>query len=255
MSNGLPAVPAGNGQNPVTLVAIAARRMTESCAFYERVFGWQTYPLSPVVTAAVPPAGPSIALRSDAPDGFQAAVPFISVVDVDAALRDVVAAGCTVERATWTVPNVGRLARFADSSGTVYGLSESQPSGPVAPMPMPMGANPRPPAGAICSLEMYAADGLTAAQFFGAHFGWGSVATMPRYVAFDPGASVGGVFQSHTAATPAVAYVYTYDARITLALIEEAGGTAQGQPMSMPGMATFGYFTDPSGTQMGLIAP
>ena len=80
------------------------------------------YPLSCVVTAVVPPAGPSIALRSDAPDGFQAAVPFIAVSDVDAALHDAVAAGCTVERATWTIPNVGKLARFKDPSGTQMGL-------------------------------------------------------------------------------------------------------------------------------------
>ena len=72
------------------------------------------------------PAGnckhPTTLVAIAAPDGFQAALPFIAVSDVDAALHDAVAAGCTVERATWTIPNVGKLARFKDPSGTQMGL-------------------------------------------------------------------------------------------------------------------------------------
>src|SRR5262245_17382877 len=120
---------------------------------------------------------------------------------------------------------------------------------------MPLGPNPQPPAGAICSIEMYAADRAAAARFFGQLFGWGTLETMPQYMAFDPGAGVGGVFQSHASTLPAVAYIYTLDVEAKLAEIEAAGGQRLGEAMQMPGFACFGYFQDPSGTSMGLIGP
>jgi predicted enzyme related to lactoylglutathione lyase len=120
---------------------------------------------------------------------------------------------------------------------------------------MPLGSNPKPPAGAICSLEMYAADGAATARFFGDLFGWGTLPTMPRYIAFDPGACVGGVFQSHTPVLPALAYIYATDVPAKLAEIDAGGGRRTGEPMRMPGAGCFGYFTDPSGTSMGLIGP
>jgi len=76
---------------------------------------------------------------------------------------------------------------------------------------------------------------------------------MPHFMAFDAGASIGGVFQSHTPAMPAVAYIYVADVGATLSEIDAAGGKRMGEPMRMPGMGCFGYFTDPSGTSMGLI--
>ena len=90
-----------------------------------------------------------------------------------------------------------------------------------------------------------------AGAFFGAQFGWGAAATMPHYVGFDPGVGIGGVFQSHTPVSPAVAYVYVADVSATLTAIDAAGGKRMGEPMTMPGMACFGYFSDPSGTMMG----
>ena len=187
--------------------------------------------------------------------GFQASVAFISVPDLDAALGGAVTAGGRVERAPWSVPMAGRMARFADASGTVYGLLESATPGVVAVVPAPFGHNPRPPAGSICSVEMFAADGEIAAAFFRQQFGWGAAPTMPQYVMFDPGAGIGGVFQSHTPGTRGIAYIYSTNVRATIVAIEAAGGHAMGEPMTAPGMATFGYFTDPSGTPMGLIGP
>ena len=248
-------VSGGSGKHPVTLVVLSANKMAESTAFYSRVFGWQTQTLSAELTAVVAPAGPMVALRSKVPDGFPGVVPYIGVPDVAAALEAVVAAGGQIERAPWTVPTVGTLARFKDKSGTIYGLSNATPPGGSPRMGMPMGSNPKPPAGAICSLEMYATDGSAAARYFGELFGWGTHAMMPQYMAFDPGAGVAGVFQSHTPALPAVAYIYSADVAATLVSIEAAGGARLGDPMAMPGMATFGYFKDPSGTSMGLIGP
>jgi predicted enzyme related to lactoylglutathione lyase len=253
MSDALPAVAEGNGEHPVVLVGLSANRLDESKAFYAGLFGWTMHPVSAELVAIVPPAGPPLSLRSDLPEGFPGVVPFVQVANLESALEGVVAAGGRVERAPWPVPGVGRLARFADPSGTIYGLAESR--SPVTPsrVPMPLGENPRPPAGTICSLEMYAADHPAAARFFGERFGWGTTPTMPGYLAFDPGAGIGGVFQTHTPAMSALAYIFVEDVASTLAAVETAGGRRLGDPMALPGLATFGYFQDPSGTHMGLI--
>ena len=255
MAGEMPEVPAGSGAHPIPLVVISANDMAASAAFYARVFGWQAQSLSSELTTVIPTAGPSVTLRSNTPDGFPGVVPFIRVPDVEAALQRVVAAGGSIERSSWSVPAVGTLARFKDASGTVYGLTNAMAPGAVPRVPAPLGSNPKPQAGSICSLEMYTTDGAAAARFFGEQFGWGTRETMPQYMAFDPGAGIGGVFQSHTPALPAVAYVYVTNPGEKIEEIEAAGGKRLGDPMAIPGLATFGYFADPSGTSMGLIGP
>ena len=255
MSSAMPVVPAGNGQHPISLVVISANNLAASTTFYSTLFGWQMMPMSAELTAVTAPAGPTAALRANIPEGFPGMVPFIGVADVDAALALVVAADATVERAPWTVPMVGKLARFRDPSGTIYGLAQNVVPGAVPPMPWPFGSNPKPPAGTICSLEMYAASGADAARFFSGLFGWGTLATMPNFMAFDAGAGIVGVFQSHTPALPALAYIYVDDVAAKLTAIDAAGGTRLGDAMPMPGMGCFGYFKDHSGTSMELIGP
>lgn len=255
MSGALPSVPPGTGAHPVVLVVLSASRLSESASFYTAVFGWPMQKLSAEVTAAGTPTGPPVALRTKIRDGFPGMVAYLDVPDVAAMLDRIVAAGGAVERAPWPGPMGSTMAAFTDPSGTIWGVASGMRAGEVPRVVMPMGGNPRPPVGGVCSMEMYAADGAVAARFFGDLFGWGSAATMPPYLAFDPGAGVGGVFQSHTPALRAVAYIYSADVATTLTAVEAAGGKRLGDPMTMPGMATFGYFTDPSGTTVGLIGP
>ena len=255
MSVELPDVPAGSAKHPIPLIVISANKLAESTAFYTTVFGWKPFPMSEELTAMVASSGPGISLRANIPPGFPAIVPYIGVRDVAESLERVIAAGATVDRDPWVIPMVGTMARFKDPSGTIYGLTTAISPGEMPRILMPFGSNPKPPAGSICSLEMYAADGAGAAQFFGEQFGWGSMPTMQHYVAFDPGAGAGGVFQSHTPATSALAYIFVADVSATLAAIDAAGGKRMGDAMPMPGMGCFGYFTDPSGTAMGLIGP
>lgn len=256
MSTSLPAIPAGSGRHPITLVVITARDLAASTAFYQTVFGWQVYPMSAELAAGSPStSGPGFALRTNMPQGFQAAVPFFHVPNVSAALDLLVADGATVDRAPFTLPGAGTMARFADPNGTVWGLTDGTTPSPQTPVPMPFGSNPKPPANSICSLEMYAADGEAAGAWFAKHFGWGFARTMPHYVGFDPGIGIGGVFQSHTPVAKAMVYVYAADVGATIAAVERAGGARMGDPMAMPGMGTFGYFGDVGGTAMGLIGP
>lgn len=248
----MPAIPAGSGQHPVTLVVISANDLAGSSAFYSSVFGWTLMPLSKELTGVGAPAGPIVALRANVPAGFPGIVPYIGVSDVDDAMAKVMAAGGAIEKAPWKIPGMGTLARFTDTNGTVYGVTTATSPMGTPLMPMPFGDNPKPPAGSVCSLEMYTKDANGTAIFTNV-FGWGTLPTMPAFIGFNPGAGIGGVFQSHTPTLPAVAYIYVNDVRATLAAIDSTGGKRQGDPMSMPGMATFGYFSDPSGTTMGLI--
>lgn len=249
----MPQVALGNGSHPIRLVVISAKDLAASTDFYAKVFGWQMHSLSPELTAVVTTAGPGVALRGNIPAGFPGMVPYIGVPDVKEALERVTSAGGEVEREPWTVPMMGKLARFKDPSGTIYGVTEALSPGATTHVPAPFGSNPRPAAGSICSLEMYASDHVVAAKFFGDLFGWATKATMPMYLMFDVGAGIGGVFQSHTPAAPAMAYIYAADVHAKLTEIERAGGKRMGDAMSVPGLACFGYFTDPSGTAMGLI--
>ena len=87
------------------------------------------------------------------------------------------------------------------------------------------------------------------------NFGWGTLDTMPQYMSFDTGAGYSGVFQGHTPSLPVVTYIYADDVQAKIEAVEAAGGARMGDPMSMPGFGTFGYFKDPTGTPMGLIGP
>ena len=247
-----PDVPTGSGKHPIPFVSISASDLAASTAFYERIFGWQTHGVTPGIAGAATPAGPNVSLSANTPEGFAGMVPFIAVADVHAALDRIVAAGGTVDRAPWSAPTGGPLARFKDPSGTTYGLIGGV-SATLAPIPVPFGANPKPPAGTICSIEMYSKDHTVTARFFNELFQWGTRETMPQYLGFNPGAGISGVFQSHTPSLPAVAYVHVADVAATLLEIESAGGTRTADPMSAPGLGTFGYFTDPSGSNLGLI--
>jgi predicted enzyme related to lactoylglutathione lyase len=253
MGAAMPPIPKGNGQHPVIMVSIAANALDASVAFYRTIFNWPIASVGADLAAATPAAGPMVTFRAGLPSGYQGAVPFIGVDIVEQALAQMVQGGGAIERAPWTAPMLGTLARFSDPAGTMYGLAQLT-SGAVPPhIPAPFGDAPRPPHGALCSLEMHAGDLDRAAHFFGTEFGWGTLPTMPQYCMFDPGAGIGGVFQSHTPVARGLAYIYANDVSATLTAIEAAGGRAMGEPMAMPGMATFGYFTDPSGTALGLI--
>ncbi len=245
-------VPSGSGAHPVLSIAVAASDLAAARAFYSSVFGWKFFDVSPEITTTALSSGPAVTLRSGMPQGFQGVVPFLGVPNVDDALARIAAAGGATEHAPWQVPMAGTLARFTDPAGTIYGLVGAMASAPPV-IPAPFGDAPRPPANTVCSLEMHAGDLDVAGKFFGDLFGWGTQAMMPQYLTFHPGAGIGGVFQSHTPVSRGVAYIYVDDVDATIGAIEKAGGKRMGDPMRMPGLACFGYFSDPSGTMMGLM--
>ena len=177
---------------------------------------------------------------------------YIYVPDVAAAQAQVEAAGGKKLTEPMSIGS-GSIGHFADPAGTIYGLADIKQEIPY--IPVPLGGNPAPPENTLCCIELYGNDFAATARFFGELFGWGTVETMPSYMAFDPGVSVGGTFQSHTPQTRVLAYIYVADVAGKLGELEAAGGKRMAEPMSMEGFGTFGYFTDPSGTAVGLMGP
>jgi predicted enzyme related to lactoylglutathione lyase len=82
-----------------------------------------------MTTGAAPGPGAEGALtpRSEAPDGV---VIYVSVDDVDEALRRVTAAGGTVVTERMPIPTVGWTAKFRDCEGNLIGLIQEDPSVP-----------------------------------------------------------------------------------------------------------------------------
>lgn len=251
-AQGMPQCPRGNGEHGIGWIELSANSNEASSQFYAAVFGWQIQSFMPgyqVFTA--PSGGPPGGLRGNAPEGSPGCTPYIHVTDVAAAQARIEAAGG--KKLTEPERIAGNwIGHFADPSGTIYGLSDMPVSLPH--QPAPFGDAPRPGLHTICSLEMYGGADLAATgRFFTEVFGWATLPTMPNYMMFDPGVSVGGVFQGHTPGLRALAYIYVEDVAAKLVEIEAAGGKRMGDPMSMPGMGTFGYFSDPSGTALGLM--
>jgi len=162
------------------MIVLSANDLAASSAFYSTVFGWQLHKLSPELATAALTSGPVVTLRANNPEGFQGMVPFIGTRNVAATMDAVVHAGGGVERAPWSVPMMGTLARVTDPAGTIYGLADALPPGAIPRIPIPFGDAPKPPDGTVCSLEMHAGDLDVAARFFGEHFGWGTQAMMPQ---------------------------------------------------------------------------
>jgi predicted enzyme related to lactoylglutathione lyase len=251
---GMPEIPNGSGEHPLCWIEIAASDVAASREFYSKVFGWQMFDESLEYQMFMPAAGPGGAIVPAGPERVQGTVPFIYGADLPALVAEIEAHGGTLVQQLTDVPPA-LTAEFLDQAGTRFGLVNMAPQLPVPHIPTVFGDAPKPPTGTICSIELYGGDLAVAREFFGGVLGWGVLDTMPQYMGFNPGAGIGGVFQAHTAVAKSMPYIWVEDVNQSLADIEAAGGKRMGDPMALPGFGTFGYFTDPCGTAMGLLGP
>jgi predicted enzyme related to lactoylglutathione lyase len=250
----MPATPQGSGAHPLVWLEIAAPQMEASMAFYSSAFGWSMQSFGPSYCVFGTQGGLSGGLTTELGEGQQS-VAHIYAKDLEAAISALEAAGGSITHAPQQVMEYGKKGLFTDPAGTTYGLSDIWPGVAVAHIPTVFGDGPKPPAGSLCSIELYGGDLAACKAFFEGVFGWGTLGTMPQYMAFDPGAGIAGVFQAHTAVAKSMPYIWVDDVQAAYEKLEAAGGKRMCEAMAMPGMGTFGYFTDPSGTAMGLIGP
>jgi uncharacterized protein len=253
MDSPMQALPQGSGEHPINYVEFVARDLARVETFFQAAFGWETSRWSEGYGIFGDSAGMRGGINATRPEQPLRPFTYVRVQDVDAALARTTAAGGTtvVEKMVIDEASGGGIAFFTDPAGVITGLSDIEM--PKLPSPNPFGAE-KPRDNSICSLELYGGDFALTRDFYGGLFGWACTETMPDFMAFAPGRGLSGVFQSHTPQTHAVAYVWADDIAATLGRIEAAGGRREGEPTSMPGLATFAYFWDTEGCLHGLIA-
>jgi predicted enzyme related to lactoylglutathione lyase len=258
---GMPQAPAGNGTHPICWFEIQAKDMEAARKFYGGVFGWEITEFGrPDYVMFTPPGGPMGALTAQPHDleRTQGTMATICTQTLDADIAALEALGIEFAEPKTAIgegEHVAHTAVIRDSAGTLYGLVDMAPELPVPHVPSGLGSGPKPPPNSLSSIELYGGDFAKVKQLFGDLFGWGLLDTMPQYMMFDAGGGMVGVFQSHTAVAHSMPYIYVEDVSAKLAEIVAAGGKQIGEPASMPGMGTFGYFSDPNGVGLGLIGP
>ncbi len=109
----------------------------------------------------------------------------------------------------------------------------------------------------IAHLEIPAADRKQSGSFYADAFGWdiNHREEAPQYTSFQS-SNVRGGFSTFEAdgAKPGdvIVYIESDDVEADLRRVEALGGKALGEPVVIPGVGVYTYFTDPAGNRLGL---
>ncbi len=221
--------------------------------FFGDVFGWQTEAFMDGYEVFTTPGRQLGGFSSRAPEGMQQTIPYIYVADLAAALAGIEAAGGKTVFGPAQVGEDGQVAMFTDPAGTLYGLADRQSPLEFSPDPFKMYGGDSPRHNSFCTIEMFGGDFTATQRFFNGQFGWICTETMPQYMAFNPGAGVSGVFQSHTPAIKGMAYLWSDDLDATVALAKAQGAMLIGDILVADHMPRFAYLTAPGGIVVGII--
>jgi len=111
---------------------IHATDPSQAIAFYERAFGWKFTKLdNPMWEYWLIETGTGAGINGGllrSRDGKPRTVNTIDVADLDAAAKEVEAAGGTIVVPRMAIPNVGYLAFLADPGGNLLGMMQADPS-------------------------------------------------------------------------------------------------------------------------------
>ncbi|MCB1217703.1 hypothetical protein KDL44_09925 [bacterium] len=253
---GMPATPRGSGRSQVAWIEIRANDLDRAAAFYGNVFGWELQMFGPSYRMYWQQGTLGMGFSSGLKPEMGNALFYVNVADIDASLAQAVELGAQVlEPKQPIAENMPNSGVFRTPAGVSVGMIDSPPAElPYIPAPWSAAEPPQP--GSICSIEIHGGSELEETQrFYGDMFEWGLAEASGPYRMFDPGGSIGGVFQGHTPQAPLMVYIYVEDVLATLAKVKAAGGEQAGDPAAMPGMGMFGYFKDPNGVFLGLIGP
>lgn len=134
--------------------------------FYGALLGWKfqqiTHPLGgdyTLISLDGHYVGGMVSLKDPVDADYSRWLPYLSVADVDSAVRFTESAGGAAVVAPLELGNVGRAAAVTDPQGAVVGLLRSRVGDPDDSAP--------PAAGRVVWDELLAADGATAARFYG----------------------------------------------------------------------------------------
>lgn len=178
-------------------------------------------------------------------------ISYVSVDDVDATAKKVVAAGGRTLMDAFDVPTVGRMQPVADPHGAALVLFKGEQGD----------APPASGAGSFHWNELWSPDVDASLAFYEKAFGYThSAMPMPDgtyYMLENHGKPRGGIMASPSRDIPAhwLPYVAVTDLSDALARVKRHGGKVELDPMEMPGVGRFTFVRDQLGARLGLITP
>lgn len=245
-------------------VDLSSPDLDASAAFYGGLFGWQAVEPGPIEQTGgyrmfqlrgKDVAGLGPVFGEGQPPAWAT---YISVDDVEAAARRVENAGGKVLSPPMDVMDVGRMAVFADDSGTVFSVWEagSHPGARIVNEP-----------GTLCWSELGRRDPEPARAFYGQVFGWvAKVNPIPgtatsSYTEFSLAEGqppVAGMIQMNEQWPQEIrphwmTYFAVADCDATAARAVELGGAAPVPPFDMP-IGRIAVLKDPHEAHFSIIA-
>lgn len=242
-------------------VDLASPDIDAAAAFYGGLFGWsvpegenaeQTGGYRQAELRGEPVAGVMPLMQEGQPPAWST---YVSVQDADATAAKVRDAGGQVFAEPMDVLDLGRMAVFADPTGTVFGIW--QPGTFV-------GARIVNEAGALVWNELNTRDPEAAKQFYGAVFGWDFEERefqTGTYTSIKNGEdTVGGMLDMRGRVPDEVpghwlAYFAVDDADAVVSKATESGGEVQFGPEEMPEVGAIAVLKDPFGAVFAVIKP
>ncbi len=238
-------------------VDLASPDLPRSVAFYSSLFGWDAVDQGEEAghyhmfeKEGVPVAGAGPIMMEGQPPAWTT---YISVVDADASIAKVKAAGGVVFVEPMDVLDVGRMAVFADPSGAATAVWQPR---------LHIGAGVVNEPGALTWNELSTRDIPAATAFYAEVFGWSSETTDMGPMTYTmwrlDGQEIGGMMDM-PAEVPAevpshwLAYFGTADCDATVASATADGATLVAGPMDIP-TGRFAVMADPTGAMFAFIA-
>ena len=226
-------------------------------AFYGEVLGWkvEAFPMGDFTYEMIK-AG-ATAIGGYAPPADAKTPPhwisYLSVDDVDAAVKRVTAAGGKLLDGPSDIPTVGRMAKVADPQGAIFQLfraSDGDPAdGPSAN-------------GQFYWNELWAADGKKAVAFYEKVAGFThkdmDMGPEGTYHVLEKGdKSRAGIMTStrKDVAPMWLPYVAVDDCDAAVARAKKQGGAVHVEPTDIPNIGRFAILSDPTGATIAVIKP
>lgn len=223
--------------------------------FYGKVFGWNFNVMPEMDYGMVDNGGKGInggigGLGEGNGSAPHAMAPFyVAVPDPQATLDKAESLGGKTTMPVMEIPNIVTLAQFSDPDGNLIGLVKDDGTQQMPPSAAKPAENP------VTWFEIMGKDAKKTQDFYSKLFGW-KYTMMDTYGTIDGDEhSIGGGVSGGDQGEPhAIWFAEVADPEAKLKEIEAAGGKTV-VPATDIGVVTFGVFTDPAGSQVGLFKP
>ena len=226
----------------------------KSKGFYGELFGWkvQSFPMGDrtydMIALGETTQGGYTKPEGKAPSHWTS---YVSVDDVDATAKKVVAVGGKVVTPAFDVPQVGRMSQVADPQGATFWIMRGESDAPDS----------EPAPGRFFWNELWARDGKAAADFYEKVFGY-EVKSMDMpdgtyHVLEKSGVSRAGIMTSPNKAVPPMwlPYVAVEGCDASVARAKKLGAEVHVPPTDIPEVGRFAVLGDPTGATIAVIQP